>query len=83
MKKMISVLVITLLSGLAFGSGTAEPVAARAEFKPVVSAIAVSAEQARELAKVRNEYLARKIQLEAEYEARLDQILARPSSDNS
>jgi hypothetical protein len=83
MKKMISVLVITLLSGVAFGNGMTELVQPRAEFKPVVSAIALSAEQARELAKARNEYLARKIQLEAEYEARLDMILAKPGADNS
>lgn len=82
MRKFISLVVVGLLPALAQASGVAELTEARAEVRPVVSVIALSAEQARELAKVRDEYQALKAQLEADHEARVNAILARPSSES-
>lgn len=73
--------VLAVLPGLLFASGSAEvaEMAARnVEPRAVVSVVALSAAQAAELTRVRAEYQSRKIQLEAEYEAQLDAILAKP-----
>jgi hypothetical protein len=77
--------VLAVLPGLVFASGSmngstdvAVTAARNVESRPVVSVVALSAEQAAELTRVRTEYQTRKIQLEAEYEAQLDAILAKP-----
>lgn len=74
---------VLALPTLVFASGSTEvaSTAARSvESRPVVSVIALSSGQAAELTRIRNEYQARKIQLEAEYEAQLDAILAKPAN---
>lgn len=81
MKKFISLVVVALLPALAQASDVAELMEARAEVRPVVAVIALSAEQARELAKVRDEYQTLKAQLEAEHDARVDAILAQSMRD--
>lgn len=75
MRKFISLLVVALLPALASAGDVAELMDVRAEVRPVVSVIALSEDQARELAKVRGEYQVLKAQLDAEYEARLDTVL--------
>lgn len=82
MRKFISLVVVALLPALAQASDVAELMEARAEVRPVVSVIALSADQARELAKVRDEYLALKARLEAEHETRVNAILARTSTES-
>jgi len=78
--------VLAVLPGLVLASGATDVVgtAGRSiESIPVVTVIALSSEQAAELTRVRNEYQARRIQLEAEYEAQLDAILAKPANAES
>lgn len=81
MKKFISLVVVALLPALAQASDVAELTEARAAVRPVVSVIALSPEQAQELAKVRDEYQALKAQLEAEHDARVDAILTQSMRD--
>lgn len=83
MKVHLYAFVLAVLPSLAFASGStdvATTAARNVEPRPVVSVIALSAEQAAELTRVRTEYQARKIMLEAEYEAQLDAILAKPAN---
>ena len=80
MRKFISLVVVALLPALAQASDVAELMDISAEVRPVVSVIALTAEQARELARVRDEYLALKAKLEAEHDARVDAILARTTT---
>ena len=82
MRKFISLVVVALLPALAQASDVAELMEARAEVRPVVSVIALSAEQARQLAEVRSKYQALIAKLEAEQEARVNAILARTSTES-
>lgn len=77
MKKFVSVLLIGLLPALAWASDVADLVPGRTEVRPVVSVIALTEDQARELAKVRGEYQEVKSRIDAEYEARLHAVLAQ------
>ena len=76
MNKFVSVLMIGLLPTLATASDVVDLVPGRTEVRPVVSVIALTEDQARELAKVRGEYQEVKSRLDAEYEARLHAVLA-------
>ncbi len=83
MKKLIAVSLFALMPGLAMSDDAVH--ANQAErtannVKPVVSVVALSAENAEEFARLRSEYQAGKIKLSTEYEMRLDAILSQPVS---
>jgi hypothetical protein len=80
--KSVAVLLVALLPSLVVASDVAE-LQPKALPKPVVSVVAVSSEAAQELAKVRDEYANQRAQLRAEYQARIDALLAGSSADNS
>jgi hypothetical protein len=86
LKVHLYALVLAVLPGLVFASGSTDLVGMTGrsiESRPVVTVIALSSDQAAELTRVRNEYQTRKIQLEAEYEAQLDAILAKLANAES
>jgi len=80
--KHVAVLLVALMPALAWAGADAKP-QARALPKPVVTVVALSAEEAQALAQARDEYTSQRDQLRAEYEARVDALLARESNGNS
>lgn len=86
MNKLLSLMVVVLLPALAVANDTpdqAELALMQTDTKAEVSVIALSPEQALELAKIRSDYKASKILLETEYKARVDAVLTRNTADNS
>ena len=85
MKKLIAVMMVALLPGLALADEVAHknnPEQQRSNLKPTVSVVALSAEKAQEFAELRSEYQTQKVLLDMEYETRLDAILAKPAEFN-
>jgi len=80
--KGVVVLLVALLPFLAFAGETATP-QPRALPKPVVTVVELSAAEAQALAEARDEYASQRAQLRAEYEARIDAVLARETNGNS
>lgn len=80
--KRVVVLLVALMPALALADEAvnAQP---RAVPKPVVSVVQLSAEEADALAKARDEYATRRAELRAEYQARIDALLAREGNGNS
>jgi len=86
MNKLLAILTVAVLPGLALGNGTSDHDASARNndgMKPVVSVVAISADQAEALAKVRGDYKTRKEILESEYQAMLDAVLAKPDVDTN
>jgi hypothetical protein len=77
--KQVAVLLVALLPTLALADEAA--VQPRAQPKPVVSVVALSSSEAEELAKARDAYVTQRAALRAEYEARVDALLAPKDSD--
>lgn len=80
--KSVAVLLVALVPALATASDVAEP-QTKALPKPVVSVVEVSGTAVEELAKVRDEYVAERARLRAEYQARVDAVLGSKTADNS
>lgn len=80
--KRVAVLLVALLPVLAGASEVAE-VQPRALPKPVVTVVALSTVEAQALTQARDEYASQRAQLRAEYQARIDALLAREAKGNS
>ena len=88
MKSMIAGLMVAALPGISFANGSGDAEQESLAFTevsaiPQVSVIALTPLQAETLAKVRSEYKARVLSLEAEYKAILDTVLASTEADKS
>jgi len=80
--KSVVVLLVALLPSLAF-AGEAAKAQPRALPKPVVTVVELSAAEAQALSAARDEYASQRAQLRAEYEARVDALLASETNGNS
>lgn len=80
--KSVVVLLVALLPALAWAGETVSP-QPRALPKPVVTVMELSAAEAQALAQARDEYASQRAQLRAEYQARIDALLARETNGNS
>lgn len=80
--KHVAVLLVALMPALAWAGADGKP-QVRALPKPVVTVVVLSAAEAQALAQARDEYTSQRDQLRAEYEARVDALLAREAGNNS
>jgi hypothetical protein len=75
MNKLLSVMMVAVLPGLALGSGEVATDAQARTLKPVISIIDLSPEQAQALERVHGDYQAKKAVLDVDYNARVDAVV--------
>jgi Spy/CpxP family protein refolding chaperone len=75
MNKLLAVMMVAVLPGLALASGEMNTTAQVRALKPVISIIDLTSEQAQQLEKVHGDYQAKKAVLDVDYNAKIDAVV--------
>jgi hypothetical protein len=75
MNKLLTVMMVAVLPGLALGSDDISSAAQTRTLKPVISIIDLTTEQAQALEKVHGDYQAKKAVLDVDYNTKVDAVV--------